>query len=588
MAVARLKKTDPAADAFLRAKAGFLYNYDKRGRWPHLVNLIGQVWQEEPVEWNPWLQLMLRSLVDEKYASIVGKTSVRVVCWTGAGSGGKTFASALFAMAWFLASPSDSCVTLTSTSKSIIGKRVWPPIQHFFMTATNPDTGGPFDWHLIDSMKELQWPRGDGKHSVAAFAVESGEMMKSVEKIKGRHTPRMLVIVDEANTTPEAIFRAVPNMKKGCRDFTLLVIGNAVSHLDNHGRACEPRDGWESISVESDSWITKGVPEWEMEPGICLHFDGKKSPNVLAGKTVYPHIFRYEDYERAVKNGLENSVEFWSQTRGFWPPDGVINSVLSETMIRKYGAAGRFTFHSERTPVATLDPAFGGDACVAVFGALGDIDGTGRKGLQIVDHEEIHADATSDDEIDYQVARRFIALCIEKHVEPRCAGILATGTGRGVYAIVAQEWSHDVIRIEEGGAPSELASSETDARPSYEIYDRRVTELYFTVREFVMSGQLGGLYPAAIVQFVTREYEMRGKKFSIEQKVEYKKRTGRSPDDADAVAAMCEVARRNGTGTYGKTKMTKARIWTRLLRDAQQVYANAYEHEDEFVATNDT
>ena len=184
------------ATEFEIAVSGFLVNHDKRGQYHHLRKLIDLVWKDSDITWNPWLEDQLLSLTDEKYATIVGQTKIRFVSWTGPGSAGKTFASGLFTMAWFLCSPHNSSVTLTSTSKQAMAGRVWGVISNLFLSAVHPDDGQAFDWHIINSRKELQGTKGDGKHNIACFAVEEGELLKSVDRIKVRHTERMLIIID--------------------------------------------------------------------------------------------------------------------------------------------------------------------------------------------------------------------------------------------------------------------------------------------------------------------------------------------------------------------------------------------------------
>src|SRR6185295_11130525 len=115
-----------------------------------------------------------------------------------------------------------------------------------------------------------------------------------------------------------------------------------------------------------------------------------------------------------------------------------------------------------------------------------------------------------------------------------------------VFAIISAEWSPEIIRVEWGGKASDLPSSTNDGRPSHELYDNRVTELWFKAREFLEAGQLKGLYVDAVKQFCSREYVTRGKKYLLSTKDECKKKLGYSPDCGDSVAGLIEVARRNG------------------------------------------
>lgn len=550
------------------------------GKFGHFAQAARLIWPQ--VEWNPWLIRQIKSLCNDEHSIRLGNVVHRFVSWTGCGAAGKTFGAGFYACLWWSAAPHTSTVVLTSTTKEMIGKRIWPVIQYFAGKAVDSEkqTRLPIG-HIVDSRKMLQASKGDEKNAISALAVAHGETSKAVENLKGQHNERMLLIIDEANQTPEAIFQTIPNMRKGCRDFTVLVIGNAVSRLDSHGRACEPKQGWVNISVDNDEWPTKGVPEWEFEPGICQHFDGVKSPNVIAKRTKYPYLYSYENYQRAVAAGRLNSVSFWSQTRGYWAPDGTVATIFSEVMIDMHGGKGEFVFNSVREGIAFLDPGFGGDACVAQFGVAGDIDAE-RKGIQLTEYVEIHPLATSLEPVDKQIARRFVDECKKRGVRPRMAGSDATGIGRGVYAFIVELWSAEVQRVEFGGAPSDMAASAVDPRPSKEAYDRRVTELWYSVRSFLEAEQIKGFYHEAIVQFCTREYEDLGKRVKLETKEECKKKLGRSPDHADAISGICEVARRNGIGAHGIVARSASSSWDTLQRETAKVHENAYGEESDY------
>lgn len=534
------------------------------------------------VEWNPWMDEQGRSLCDDSYAHRHGKVLSRFISWTGAAAAGKTHFAGLFAVLWWMCDPENSSVTLTSTSKAAIGQRVWPVIQKLFGEVVDPATGDHFEiGHMVDSMKMLQAKKGDAKHSIYALAVEKGELQKSINALKGRHTKRMMLVIDEANTTPQAVYETIPNMLKGCSDFVCLVIGNAVSRYDNHGRCCTPKDGWGTISVDHERWPTAGVREWSIEPGLCVHFDGEKSPNVLGKQTKWPYIYTYEDFKRRKQDHA--SIQYWSQDRGFWAPEGTLSTVLSEVAVQKYDGEGRFTFLSRRIPVAFMDTGFGGDNCTAVFGTMGDIEG-GKLGLQIDERLVIEPTVESPDEIDYQMARRFIEECKKRGVEPRHAGMDATGTGRGAFAIAATEWGAELQRVEFGGAPSDLIASAEDPRPAKEVYDRKVTELWYSVREVLYARQLKGLYKDAIIQFCTRLYTLWAKKIKLDTKEDCKEKLGRSPDDADAVAGLVEVARRNGLVLRGAYAKKKADGWRALQTSLTKLHDDGYGEEPAFQA----
>jgi hypothetical protein len=564
------------------------------GGYEHLKNFIAITWPW--IKWNPWFERTLRAVADDDYAIQVGDVKTKFINITGPGSASKSFASGVISCAWFMVdyfrrgSPRTS-VTLTSTSKAIINQRVWPVIQRCFHDAIRQDGLGPaqkLKWgHMVDSQKMVLSLRQDGtkdaQHSICALAVESGEVNKAVNNIKGRHAERMMLIVDEANTTPEAIFNCIPNMLTSVKEMIVIVIGNAVSRLDSHGQCCEPARGWKSITIEDEAWDTKGVAKWSIGPGVCLHYDGAKSPNVMAGRTLYEHIYSFERWQSVLRMGDEyrNTVQHWSQDRGFWPPDGMQTTVFSEAMVISHDGTGKFNWLSEPRPCAALDPAFGGDNCVLQFGLLGEVPGN-RLGLQLTDWVLVPFDPESTDAIDYQIALYVIQACRKRSIDPGYFGLDATGTGRGVAAFLNQLWSNRVHGIEFGGAASDMPASADDPRPGNEVYSNRVTELWYSARDILLADQLKGLHQQAIIEACARIYEFVNRRYRVEPKSDMKKRLGYSPDYFDAIAVLIDVARRNGLTARPMAARRRQAEEDTSLDQLDALYEGAYSSDHEF------
>ncbi len=552
------------------------------GAFGHFKEFCKYTWPD--LEWNEWLEQQIRSLTAEEYEHRRGRTRIRFVSWVGAGSAGKTFAAGLFACAWFIADPDRTSVTLTSTSKGIIAQRVWPVIQKLWWGALR--NGERWEWgHMLESQKMVQAKKGDAKHSICALAVESGDLKSSLDRIKGRHTPRMMLIVDEANSTPQAIFECIPNMLTAVEELVVLVIGNAGSHLDPHGECCQPKNGWKSITIDDTIWPTKGVSKWGIEPGVCLHFDGAKSPNVIAGKTLHKHIYTYERWAAVERHGQEyrNTLQHWSQDRGFWPPDGLSKTIFTEALVISHDGMGKHTFLWESNPIGAMDPAFGGDDCLLQFGIVGDIR-AGVKGIQLTDTVLVGFDPDTEQPLDYQIAHAVIRECAKRKVDPRWFGLDSTGVGRGVAAILQQEWSPQIHKIEFGGSASELPASTTDPRPSKEVYSNRVTELWYSARDLLCGNQLKGLSNEAVREFCARLYDYINKKYRVESKDDMKQRLGYSPDRADAVTVLCDVARRNGVIAHTSvvTLGKKTDTWSQLSRDLTELHNATYVEQPSF------
>lgn len=521
------------------------------------------------IEWSDWTIDQMQALCENRFNA-----------WTGCAAAGKTYSAGLFALLWWLVAPNESSVVLTSTTGKMVRKRIWPVIQELYH-GCNKIKGSPvlnygFPGNLVDSKTALQASKGDDKHGVYAIAVRDGATQKAVAEIQGVHSRRMLIIIDEATDTPEAVFEALSNLRKGCDDFHLLVIGNPMSHLDPHGMCCEPEDGWDKVTVDDDSWRTAGVPKWEIDSGLCLHFDGTKSPNVKLGYKKYRGLFTSDDLDRVRKiESGEESINFWKFTRGFWPPEGMTQTLFSEAMCERHDVRGKHTFISKSTQLAALDPAFGGDRCTMKFATMGDIDSSGKLGITLKETVEINPKAKSKFEIDYQIAHRAIEECKRRNITPDCFALDATGIGRGVASIIAQEWSTEILKVEFSAAPSKRPASSEDARPSCDVYDRKVTELWCVIREFIKASQLKGLTRVDIQELCSREYEMIARKYALNTKEKCRQKLGKSPDNADCISILCELARNKGMmPSYKGLAPTRDDSFFKVAKEANSVYEN--------------
>jgi len=538
------------------------------GQYGHLCNAIKIIWPG--LIWHDWLHRTLLSLCTYKTNA-----------FTGCGSASKTFNAGLFGLVFWLADPGNTTVIFTSTTGKMVRKRIWPVIQKLY--ANYPDCPG----NMIDSKTALQASKGDDKHGIFALAVREGPTQKAVADIQGMHAERILIVIDEGTDTPEAILEAIPNLRKGCSDFRVVIIGNASSKLDPHGRLSEPVDGWGNITVEDEEWETKGVAEWEIDPGIALHFDGTKSPNVMAGEDKWPFLFTNDDLKRAMKAPFaEETIGFWKFTRGFWPPEGIRNTVFSEPDIERYKLKETFTFLSSRKRLAALDPGFGGDDCTVRTGSIGDLH-DGRTAIQLEKTHYLVIRISATDPVEDQIVRQTRKICEDEGIPPNHLGIDSSFRGGTLAIAFSRDWSSQVQCIECGGSPSDNLVTQEDseaAKPAKEVYDRFITELWFNVREFAVHGLMGGMDLIELRQFCRRSFESKGRppKLILETKKEYKVKNGsQSPNEADATAILVAVAKRLGATATGGTLTDSARNWLAIALEKDAINVNdEEEHEN--------
>lgn len=509
---------------------------------------------------------------------------------TGCSSAGKTHDIAGFATIWWLADPKNSSVQFCSTTMKMVRKRAWAEVQSIRDCL---ERSGDMFGNFVDSRTLWQYEQGDDKHAIFCHAVQEGDVNKTAANIQGVHTKRQMVVIDEAPAVPAAILKACANLysvEEG-GEFVLVLIGNAISRLDQFGRFIEPKDGWDSVSTEIDDW--EGKPYLDGTPIKVIRFDFRRSPNITEGKSVCRHLptkARVEARMNALAaRGALNDPDHWAFDLGFPPPDGLLKTVFTNSLLEKYGAYGKHQFTgSNFTIIGALDPAFGGgDRPALRFGALGEIK-PGILGLEWMDPIVLFLDATSPEPAQYQL----VNLC-RKHAqavayrgqilqcEPRNFAFDASGEG-GTAAVALKEWSPEVISIEFGGGCSEDPISLEDLRLAKDVYLNKRAEMYFRTKTLTESGQLRGIDKDTAAELCTLEYRDRDPKdgrvikIRLQGKDEYRKKFQKSPDLSDCGVELSEVARLRGlkVQAVGLT-VAVSESFHKIVARAQCVYEDA-------------
>lgn len=540
---------------FFTDKTGYKAAYNGPGSYGHAVNAANMLWRQkgkEVFQWHPDLETAL-----EEYCSVVSRGETLV---TGPASGGKTFGAALYAVLSLICDPQNTGLLVCSTTLGGLKLRLWGDIRKLVLSIRQYSEFQTLN--LVDSLTCVQSDKGNPKRGIYGVAVAEGNETKAMDKIIGFHPPRLFVIVDELTAVSWAIIDALTNLFTGKRKAHFIGIGNATSIFDSHGKMCEPKDGWNSVTVESARWETA-------RGGTCLHFDGFKSPNVVAGKIIYDFLLTREDIALTAKNDGENSPGMWRMRRGFWCPEGTVSTVLSEPLINNFMCMAKAVWEATFTMHAGLDPAFeGGDRCILRFGKAGK-DAAGKDVLELGDIVNIKPDATKFQQrpLEYQIADQVKRECEARGVEVVNFSMDITGAGAGLAAIISEEWGYGFHKTHFATKPSDYPAGPTDQRPCHEVYKNKVTELWYSVRQSVMSYQIKGLDAETALELCSRRYTAEGK-ICVESKGDMKSRPGaKSPDNADAVAVLHDGVKHKGLlGTVSKARGTRNRDWETLVR----------------------
>jgi hypothetical protein len=543
---------------FQWANAPTLAGYEGPGRYQHARMLADMIWRSEPgkeaFRWHPDMETSLEEFC---------RTNEVVI--SGPASAGKTFAAALFAVLFWLCAPQETGVLGCSTTLRGLKERLWSEMRMLYTRAL------PFIGkigRLVDSDLQIQSYKGATKHGIFGLAVAQGEEQKALDRIIGFHPRRVLVIMDELTGIPWAIIAALTNLFTAKQKAQAIGLGNACYYFDSHGQMCEPKDGWNSVTVDSERWETK-------RGGICLHYDGFKSPNITAGKIIYDFLLSQADIDKTEKEYGMDSPQMWRFRRGFWCPEGTTKTVLNDSLIRKFMAMDYCLWEGPITKWAGLDPAFeGGDRCVLRFAVTGKSDA----GIDTLEFEKpvvIKPSVTAKDPLHYQIARQVREECIARGVDIRHFGMDVTGEGGALASIIAEEWSPGMHQVEFGGKASDHPVSEINRKPCSKEYFDKVTELWFTLRIVLMLGQIRGLDAETAAEFCSRLYVVDGITW-VESKREMKARPGaRSPDNADACCVVLDMVKHRG----GLGKVV-TRVQSENARQWREVYEKAEEEEE--------
>ncbi len=549
-----------------------------------LFRRVAEGYLPKHLEWHSWTNKLIDALC---YRS--------VVCFPGCSNSAKTFGVASFAALWWMASPYESSVTLVSTSKGSLRQRAWAEIQRIYSRLGVEKIG-----NFVDSQMTWQVERGDTKHAIKCKAVEEGPIQKVADDIKGVHTVRQMVIIDEATSVPKAIYEALSNLYSYPREFLAVLMANPpASKLNQFSQICEPKDGWQSVDIDSDEWEAKPIPSLGNLTPYVVRFDAEKSPNIVEGKKVSVHLPTKEKVQAAREAGGGQTPSYWSNFRGFWPPEGLAKTVFSASLLDLGDAYGSFVFDGDKFfIIGAFDPAFGGgDRPALRFAKLGT-NAEGRWGIQASPAKIIPILATSKNPVHFQLAeavRRECENCMfdgfKYPCPPENLAIDASGEGGGLCDIIQRTWSPYIMRVEFAGAASENPCNLEDNRPAREVYENKSVEMWFRGRDAVNSGQFKGIDKDTAEELCNRQFSDTGKRIRLQSKSRdksateksYKAMFGKSPDLADSLLLLTEVARRKGfcLAPVGQT-VHRTVDWEKEVQKVQEFYEAEQFQEEEF------
>ena len=532
------------------------------GHFRKAVEILWPVGTRKHFVWHPWAEKMLWAACEYNYLSV-----------SGPGSSGKSDFFAVWGIVNWLSDPLNTMVLVTSTSLKDSRRRIWGSITDYFLAVPNMPGKLVDSLGLIRTVDTVSGVRASDRSGIALLSGDPSKEKENIGKIVGIKNQRVLLIGDELPELSPGLIAATSNLESN-PEFQFIGIGNPNSIYDPHGVLSTPKDGWGSISPDSY--------EWQTERGYAIRFDAEKSPNVLEGKLIYPFLPTEEKLVRAREDLGTDSLLYWRMWRGFWCPEGSTSGIYSDVDLAVYGAMDDdVVWASPPTPVAGLDLAFSneGDANIAAFGLLGSCT-DGKTKLLVTDMLRLTEERGVQKPHMVQIAEQFVEACAERKVLPQHAGFDATAGGAIFGDFLREMWDSSIYAVDFGGAASTIPVG-TLGVPACDRFDDRSSELWFVGRDFLRSDQLKGLPKILCEEMIARKAETRKRGELIMEIVESKramrKRTGKSPDYADAFFIMLDLCRHKlgfRSAVARLRNRMNARLW-RKFSDKQEGAENS-------------
>jgi len=490
-------------------------------------------------EWSEWVDHLVWAWCNHRWIIVIGHQRAS-----------KTYTLAHCALLDYCAEPFETLTSMATVTFEGLKLRMWSDLLKAVETAE----GFPVStqMQIRSSTNEMRiYPLQSSRDAAEKFQIHGMAVNQSKDaegRIRGGHAPRRRIMLDEAQNIADPIFQAVVN-PMSAPDSKCVMLTNPVEKISKFGEWCEPENGWGSVTDTDLMWKLK-----KFKDGICLHLDGLQSPNIKANRNAFTGLLTNQNVEEIRQAHGEDSVQWWSLVRGWFPPDGMVARVFPSSVIAKGEPSLIFDFKPEMC--ASLDPAFEHDNCVIHFGQLGKpVFGVNRYAINCLSSQTLKLVVSQGSEPkDYQIAHLVQNECRARGIKPEHFIMDGTGGGRGVVAILQKEWSLDIQVVMYGGAATDRQLRGDNPMKCSDMYRWFVSELWFRASEYVKDGLIGGinnLDSRTKEDLYSRRYQVaQGPKGSlqvVEVKSEIKKRLGRSPDHGDAFVQFGELLVRLGT-----------------------------------------
>lgn len=519
----------------------------------HFKQLQTLLWPDE--DWHRWRELTLKTFLENRVIGVLGPAS-----------SAKTHDAALFALCVYYSFPSCSTTLVCSTEREMLEKRIWGEIKLHHKKAR-----AVYEWlpgQLTESkqiiMTDTRLEDVDGRdfrNGICGVPCKKGGQFVGLGSYIGIKNKIVCLIADEGQFLPRGFIDAISNLNKNqdsrgvpkeLGGLKVAVLGNPKDITDSLGIVCEPSaavGGWDGgidQTGPTKTWPTR------FDGGIALQLVGSDCPNMDAPEDApppFPYLITRKAIQQDIQFYGQDSVQFTMMNEGRFPRGDGSRRVITRAMCLKFKATETPVWKDEtRIRIGGLDSAYtgiGGDRTIFTEVQFGP-DPQGKIILAIISTLLVPVTYDNPDIPEDQIAKFVMDQCKTRNIPPE--NLFFDSTGRGSLALAfARLWSPSVTGIEFGGKPSERqVSSQIPAR-ACDYFSKKVSELWFSVRHVILSGQLKGLSEEVMQEGIFKEWRIVGaNKTEVETKADTKIKSGRSSDLFDSLICAVEGARQRG------------------------------------------
>jgi len=416
------------------------------------------------------------------------------------------------------------------------------------------------------------------------------------------------MILDEVNEIDNMSFLALLTNLTSQDNFFAITSQNFKDIEDMGGMLTSPVDLYGGVDNFDDLDVEQDIFWHSRVASITLRFDGLKQANILAGRAIYPYLFKQTNLDLLKDNYGDRSPEWYSQCRSFPIRDSESNSVLSQAKVSGSRYNDRvFSLIRVNGTVSFCDPSFGGkDKSVwgsAKFVTAVVTDGAGNKeqiemlyfsnhmkALKLVkdavynDHwfqrlNELGIDPNnfpvgSDVSYEDQIAIQCAELNRQEGIPEENFGYdfsMRPDIVSSVNKILGfKSFAFNYNQKPEGFFLQNIKKSTEDCCVNV------VDELAFLASDLFLSRQIrGGQYiETAVLQLSRTRYEEKHGKYKVERKADYKARWQNiSPDHRDVLMGIVGMAHKRGFRAQNISKKggSGSSLYDRLRRSKKHL-----------------